>query len=66
MDISSSILIPLGLALAGGAGTWVKSVESRISAHDAILAKMDALIDLMLEERRGQTYRLSPPPNREG
>lgn len=51
------------LPLCGGAGAWVKHVNGRLAAHDIIIAKMDQLITLMLEDRIGRTTFKSPKKN---
>lgn len=59
--MSMELMITVGLAFAGMAGAWVKSVEERINQHEVVIAKLNQLLDLMLEDRLGpnnvQTWR---------
>lgn len=36
-------------------GAWMWSVEQRLHAHEIILAKLDQLITLLLEDIRGRS-----------
>lgn len=59
--ISMEVMVAVGLAFAGMTGAWVKSVEERINQHEVVIAKLNQLLDLMLEDRLGpnnvQTWR---------
>lgn len=51
MNIPPEIGYPITIAVVSGAGMWIKSVSERLAAHDAILSKLDRLIDLLMEDR---------------
>lgn len=44
--IAGAIILSLG-----GAGAWIKSVEQRLSATEALIEKVDELVTLLLEDR---------------
>lgn len=42
------------ITIAGAGGAWLKAHEQRISATEAVVQKLDKLVDLMLEEKLAQ------------
>lgn len=59
LDLTSALMI------AGPIIGWGWFVEQRLSAHQAIIDKLDKLIDIVLEDRLGQNTRLTPHAERE-
>ena len=51
MTFPSELGYPLILAGLGATGAWVRSVESRINQHQAVIDKIDQLVSLLLEDR---------------
>lgn len=46
----ASVMLPI----AGVGGAWIKSIEKKVNQHEVIIAKLDQLITIMLEDRLEQ------------
>lgn len=51
MNIPSELVAGIAVLSIGGAGAWIQSVEQRLAHTAAIIAKVDELVSLMLEDR---------------
>lgn len=63
MTIPPEVAYPVLVAGVGAGVAWIKSVESRLSATQAIIDKIDHLVTLLLEDRLDQRNP-RPPQSR--
>lgn len=46
-------IVPALTGVAGAGLTWGLSVEKRLTKHETLLDKVDELVTMLLEEKRG-------------
>lgn len=51
MNIPFEFVAGLIILSLGGGAAWITSVERRLSATEALIAKIDKLVDVFLEDR---------------
>jgi hypothetical protein len=58
--IDPNTIVAAGIPVLGG---WIWWVDRKVSSHEAVIQKMDRLLDILLQERL-QDGRFTPSPRR--